>query len=443
MSKNAPIDTRIAAIVSLLDILKREKPSDFAIQKFAEKYSLTGRDRAFLSHIVFGTLKNLSYLDYILLRILKDGKFPSYAGAMALRIGGYQIAFGDVPIYAAVDTTVEAMRSLKAHHKEIALINAVLKKFIERWKETRLPVESVKLLAIRYSHPEWIVLRWVERYGIDTTEKMLIANNADPPRTYRINTLRAEPKIFKSEMIAKDIKITDTVFDEYFELQENIPPGEFAPFVDGLITVQDAAFAIPAKLLMPNLGEATLEIGSAPGGKTSHIVELLSGDVENFYAVDISTKRNLLIKQNFERMKLPMPKIITADGALPPFKNKSFDKILIDAPCTAWGIVRRHPEIRWHRKTADFEKMSKIQRALITSAFNLLKPGGLLIFSTCTTEPEENQGAVNKMQQLGMELLPIPDCIPKQFMEADGFVARTMPYRDSLDGSFSIVAIRR
>jgi len=370
---------------------------------------------------------------------LSAGRFPSTDATNALRVGAYQIYATRIPDYASVDTTVEALRSLNASPGEISLVNAVLRKFIRKWKYIKLPDDDLNYLSIKYSHPQWLVSRWLERYGKNITEKMLSANNESPPRTYRINILRIAPQDCKSNMRKQGIDFSETVFTEYFELNDKIPVEEFSLFRDGMVSVQDAAFGIPIRALEPSQSAMILEIGSAPGGKTTDIIEKLDGEVKNLFAVDISYSRIRFILENVERLGHPVPNIIVADGKSAPFEAGTFDSIFIDAPCSSLGIIRRHPEIRWHKKPDDILTMAKMQTELIHSAVNLLKSNGTLVFTTCTTEPEENQNAVQTITKSGMKIIPIPD-VPSQFLESNGTMAITYPYRDNMDGSFTVRA---
>ena len=434
------IKIRAAAIKALELIIRWRKTSSLVLPKTADRFGLSGRDRSMFYNLVFGVLKNIIFLDYILLKLLSSGRYPSFYGSMALRLGAYQLAMTDIPHYAAVDSTMEALRSLGAHPKELALVNAVLRKFAEKWREISLPEDKAAFLSVKYSHPEWIVERWLRRYGAKMTEQILVANNAIPPKTFRINTLKVSVEGFKDWAKTSGYEIEDTVFAEYFNLLSDVAAGEFEPQKRGLVSVQDAAFGIPIRLLDPKPGELILEVGAAPGGKTTQIVEWLGGNIKNFFAIDNVHQRNLLIVENIERLAHPRPHIITADGTRPPFKKRLFDKVFIDAPCTSWGVVRRHPEIKIFRKEDDEPKLRRLQKDLVGAAFRMLKRGGLLVFTTCTTEPEENQGAVELMIKLGMKLLPVNEVIPEQFVEAEGLIARTWVHKHDLDGSFTVIA---
>jgi len=436
-------DIRAASILALFQVFQERETTDVVIRKFSSKYGLDSRDKSLFAEIVFGVLKNVLFIDYILLKLLSEGRFPSFISANALRVGAYQIAFTNIPVYAAVDSTVEALRSLDAKDNELALTNAVLRNFYRKWKDFKLPDDIVANFSIKYSHPEWIVKRWLDRYSREMAEKILSANNAAPPRAFRINTSQISPIDFKAKLADEQILYQETPFPEFIILKEKIAAPDFEPFTAGLLNVQDAAFAIPTRILSPNPDDRILEIGAAPGGKTSHIIEFLQTQTENFFTIDLKHTRNLKISDNLIRLKHSLPGIVTADATNPPFKQNRFDKILIDAPCSSWGVIRRHPEIRWRRKPEDEKRLSDIQRKLIRAAYNLLKPDGELVFTTCTTEPEENQGAVREIILLGMELIPIPDSIPQKFIEAQGFVARTWQHRDNMDGSFNVAARKR
>jgi 16S rRNA (cytosine967-C5)-methyltransferase len=434
--------TRIAAIETLVKILRNRKHSNFVLREMAKKYVLKPADRALLSELVFGVLKNLSKLDYLLLRLLDSGKFPSYYGSMALRVGAFQIMSTSIPQYAAVDTTVEAMRTLDAHPKELALINAVLRKFTRRWNKIELPTDNLKKLTIQYSHPEWIVKRWISRYGVKMCEKILAANNENPPKSYRINTLKISPTLFRKCCKEKKYKIVNSVFPEYFNLESDVSASDFEFLREGLVSVQDTAFAIPIYVINPKADERILEIGAAPGGKTTHIIEMLKGETNNFFAIDISPRRMLDIEGNLLRLGHPFPNMIACNGTCMPFRLGFFDKIIIDAPCSSLGIIRRHPEIRWLKTQKMLITLAILQKKLIKSAFALLKQGGQIYFTTCTTEPEENQGAWDVFVKLGLKIKKLDEYLPEQFIEANGIIARTWPHRDNMDGSFTIVGVK-
>jgi len=439
-NENRAIEIRTAAIEAVSSILSKRQNADTSINLVSKKYNIEGKDKSLLSQIVFGVLKNLSFLDYILHKLLHRGKFPSENSANALRVGAYQIAFTRIPDYAAVDSTVEAFRKFKSHRGEISLVNAVLRAFAVKFHDIELPNDELEYLAVKYSHPRWLVLRWMKRCGREITEKMLAANNLPPPRTFRINTSLISSEKFRQSLEDNGIKYSNTQFDNFINLEEKIPIENFAPFSEGYLSVQDAAFAIPIILLDPDGDERILEIGAAPGGKTSHIIEKISDRIGNFYAGDISHRRNLMILENLKRLHHPIPEIITFDVKNPPFLSETFDKIFIDAPCSSFGVIRRHPEIRWFRKIDDIKRLVKIQREIIRSAYRLLKRKGIMVFTTCTIEQEENRGAVETMQKLGMKILPLAGKIPEQFIEPNGIAASTFPYRDNLDGSFTVVA---
>ncbi len=437
----AAVATRAGAIEALLEILSRRVPSEHAIARAAQKFELVGKARAFMAQMVFGVLKNLAYIDHVLRALLSEGKFPSDVCTFALRVGGYQLGFGGVAPYAAVDTTVDALRHLGGHPKELALANAVLRKFAKRWREIPLPEEETKRLAVKYSHPLWLVRRWVRRYGASFAEAMLAANNADPPKTFRVNALRAKPERLLEKLRSKGYDLRPSVFPGYVNLVGGPPAGRFVPFVEGLLTVQDAAFAIPVMLLRPNRGETILDLCAAPGGKTTHITELLGGEVDGLFALDNDAQRMAMLVDNIVRLRHPRPNLIVGDGIKPPFPRGVFDKILVDAPCTALGVIRRHPEIRWLRTPADCRRMGRIQRMLLGAAEALLKPGGIVVFTTCTTEPEENEAVVRFGERLGFSVVPVEDELLRRFLTSDGFV-RTFPHRDGVDASFS-VALRK
>ena len=425
-------------------ILRGGKPLGEAVSSVGEKLGVPAGEMPFVRNLVAGVLKNLRLLDYIILRLVKSGKYPSDIIAAALRVGGYQIIDGVIPDYAAVDTTVDAVKSFSVHPKEVALVNAVLRNFARRWRDIKLPADRQEYLSVKYSHPRWLVRMFLKQFG-DEAEKLLEANNQVPPRTFRVNAARVPPRNLHNWLKDSGFEFEPGgFFEEYFSLKSRVSPAEFPPMNMGLVSVQDEAFAVPVYYLEPSPGEMILEVGAAPGGKTGHIAEMLGGKTRHFFALDISPSRCGVIVENFSRLKIFPPGIVAADFLRAPFRRRQFDKILIDAPCSSLGVIRRHPEIRWHRSPQDVKRLARLQKRLVAAAVPLLKKGGILVFTTCTLADEENLGVL-RFAKRSSELvqLPPPDTIPPELIDVNTGAVLTLPHRHNLDGSFTVAFMRK
>ncbi len=433
-----PVLTRAAAIEALELVLGEKKWVPAATNLAVKKFGVPGEEISFVANLVNGTLKNLLFVDYVLVRLLKDGKFPSQYAKNAMRIGAYQVINPAVPDYAAVDTTVDALKLFSAHPKEVALVNAVLRNFIRKWRDFPLPDDPVEYLSVKYSHPRWLVKLFLNEFGRDEAEKLMSANNQPPPRTFRVNTTRIPPRNLYNWLRDEGFSFKpNEFFEEYFALEDKVPVAKFPPMEKGWVSVQDAAFAVPVLALKPLPGKKILEVGAAPGGKTTHIAEILSGKVRNFFAIDISADKMPLVVGNFARLGMVPPNLVVADFLRAPLKKFVFDKVLIDAPCSALGVIRRHPEIRYFRRPEDIRRLAKVQKKMIVSAKKVLKRGGIVVFTTCTITSRENAEVVEFARSEGFEVVPAPEEVPLEFM--DGGFYRTFPHRHNLDGSFTAV----
>lgn len=382
---------RDIAFSVLLNVSENASYSNIALQRALCESGLSALDKAFTANIVYGVLTNLLFLDY---QIEKYSKIPlkklSAKVKTILRLSLYQMIFMDkVPGSAAVNEGVKLAK--KKAYKSSGFVNAVLRAFIREGKALPPNDDKIKYLSILYSYPLWIVKKWLSYFGEDECKALLEAGNAAPPLTVRVN----ETKITKDElkeMLCAEDGITGCALN----LTKRGSVSDMKEFRDGLFTVQDAAAQKAVLTLAPKKGDKVLDMCAAPGGKTTHIAEIMHGGGE-VYAWDIYPHKIKLIEDNAKRLDLSNIKAYVHDGKEPKAELFGrFDKVLLDAPCSGLGIIRRKPDIKWSRKEEDIKGIIKEQAELLNMSANYVKRGGMLLYSTCTINKEENEDMVSE-----------------------------------------------
>ncbi|MBN2541510.1 16S rRNA (cytosine(967)-C(5))-methyltransferase RsmB [bacterium] len=431
------LETRWNAFKIISSVLNRKNSSHTLLTQRIYNSSFSETDRRFIVSIVNGTLKNLTLIDHII-NSFKKKKKPIQTEAMnLLRMATYQILFLDkTPAYAIIDTSVKICKKWTKDYL-CGFINATLRNIAENHKSVNLPSskkEPLKYLSIRYSHPEWLLKRWLNRIGYSECEKLCALNNASPPLSIRINLERTTPSHLLKSLKSYNLTLTRNVFfDDFY----NIEQASVIPLTDefhkGLFTIQDPASKLPVLLLDPRPGERILEICAFPGGKLTHISQFMR-EGEILLGIDSSVAKIEQTMENINRMTDGFPLIVAADGKNFTSKVK-YDKILVDATCSGLGVLRRYPEAKLFREEKDIFQLAQVQKQILTNTSNLLKDNGILVYSTCTTEPEENEEQVRFLVSNGFNLVEPPNEIPEDFITPEGCVS-TFPLKHNFDGSF-------
>lgn len=426
-------------------ILNRIDRTDAYLDKLLDieikNSTLSGLDKSLLFEIVHGVTRWLGRIDWILNGFYK-GQFskciPNVKNAM--RVALYQILFLDkVPDYAAVNDAVEFVKKLQGQ-KPADLTNAVLRNIIRSKDSIRYPdpnEDVVAYLSAYYSHPIWIVKRWVNRYGKETTEKFLIANNNKPSLILRVNNLVTDAAELKSLLNSVDLKFSDGKYlPEFIHMANlsNITDWEY--FRKGYFSVQDESTGLPIKLLDLQPEMRVLDLCAAPGGKTAFIADVMQNKGE-IVALDRFESRLKILQKNLDRLKVTNVTSITVD-ANEFTDEKGFDRVLVDAPCSGLGTLTKKPDLKWKRDLGDIRNIVNIQYELLKRGASLLKQGGSLVYSTCTVEPEENSEIVKKFlsENSNFKLINAGDFLPEELVAEDGTV-QTFPHIHGLDGSFA------
>ena len=406
---------------------------------------LNDLDKGLLAEIVHGVLRWQGRLDWIL-NGFSHGNFAKSEINVrnALRVALYQVLFLErVPHHAAVNEAVEFVKRVRGE-KPAGLVNAVLRNIIRNIDGIRYPdpaSDKTQYLAVYYSHPQWMVRRWVERFGEDEAIQLLRANNERPSLALRVNTFRTNTATVMSELERQEIRATVSPYIPYFVRVKTLSRiGQMELFRKGYFTIQDESAALPTLLLDPRPGDRVLDLCAAPGGKTTHIAELMQNRGE-VVALDKYDAKIKLIRGACERLGLRNVRI-QVDDAL-TYTTDPVDRILLDAPCSGLGVLAKKPDMKWKRDAADVGHLVGLQERLLESAARLLRPGGVLVYSTCTIEPDENQRLMESFCERHPEFR-LEDArifVHGDLVSAEGYVI-TYPHRHGMDGSFAARLVR-
>ena len=418
--------------------------ADAALKAQLARDQLSPQDAALCSRMVYGVTQNRLLLDFYLAAYCSqkpDHLQPPLLDI--LRLGAYQILFLDkVPDRAAVSEAVElAKRSGRG--QAAGLVNAVLRKLSQN--KNALPSipdrDEVKFLSIRYSHPKWLVKRLLELLGRGETEAFLAADNTAAPLTVQVNPLKTTQEKLTAELEALGVRVTPHVWvPGCLELSGTGDLTALEPFRVGRFLVQDGAAALAARAAAVTPGQRVLDVCAAPGGKSFGAAFAME-DRGEILACDLHENKLKRIQDGAQRLGLTSIRTAAADGReFRPEWEAAFDTVLVDAPCSGLGIIRKKPDTRY-KKADDLFTLPVVQQAILDNACRYVKPGGVLVYSTCTILPEENQQVTDAFlaqhRDFSREDLPLPD----QAGQADGQVT-LWPHRHDTDG-FYICRMRR
>jgi len=408
--------------------------------------ALDQRDRALCHEIVLGTLRNLILLDHaagsLSSRPLKKLDLEVLT---AIRIGLYQLRFLDkVPDFAAVSESVQLV--IRAGKRSAAgLVNAVLRKASNDWPDEPDHANAAAKLSLNYSHPSWLVERWIRNFGESGAEELLAFDNSQHPSGFRLTKkFDLLPEEERSGIIAKireepGVEISEIADGGFRAVSRSGFVLELA--AEGLAYFQDEGSQLVAMAAAPTAGGSFLDVCAAPGSKTTLVARLLAPGEGRVTACDISPSRTLLLKRICAAQGAGDAAVVRADAETAlPFEPRSFDSVLVDAPCTGTGTIAQNPEIRYRLTPEDLVRLPDKQLAILRNASKVVKSGGLLLYSTCSLEPEENAEVSRKFLGSASEFDSEAPNVPRRFLDAQGF-ASVLPQRDGIAGFF-IAAFR-
>lgn len=391
------MDSREIVLNILTDVNLNKAYSNYSINKHLKKMKNI-KDENLIREMVYGVLENLVYIDYIISKLskIKIKKIQPIILEI-LRMGVYQIGFMDkIPDRAAVNEAVNLSKKY-GHKGTSGFVNGVLRSF-SRNREEIMEIEhsyDSNYLSIRYSYPKWMVDRWIKEYGFEFAEKICEGNNSKPKLNIRVNTTKITREKLIENLSDYGYIVEKTKYAKDGIIIENpyrITDRE--EFKQGQFTIQDESSMLVGQITNPRENSLVLDLCSAPGGKSTHIGQLMKNK-GRILSRDIYEHKLDLVKENADRLGINIVETQLFDAyELDKELEDRVDYCIVDAPCSGLGIIRRRPEIKWNRKEEDIKELAKIQKRILNNAKNYLKPGGYIIYSTCTIGEEENLAIV-------------------------------------------------
>lgn len=432
---------RMSALKILMKFEQKQAYSNLLLHQSLKQQRFTEPDRRLVTELVYGVIQRLNTLDWVADQLVKKGVDSLLPWVrQVIRIGLYQLMFLDkIPNRAAVYETVQLAKRW-GHPGMARLVNGVLRNYLR--KKEQLPFPN---LAIQYSFPTWMVKRMIEVFGEETAVQIMKTSHQRPKKSVRVNRLKPDlhhmidafSEQAKPSLIARDGWI----------LEKEGNPAEYQWYKKGYYTVQDESSMLVAEALNPTAGMTILDACAAPGGKTTHLAERMKNQGK-ILACDLYPHKVKLIDDHAKRLGIRI--IATHAVDMRNFQSdQQFDAVLLDAPCSGWGVIQRKPEIKWRKEEKNIESLLVLQRQLLEVCARHVKPGGILLYSTCTWEPRENQEQIEQFLAQHPEFQPdpqlstyFPEMVTQHAIQGTGFI-QILPHHFQSDGFFMARLIKR
>ncbi|WP_353093939.1 16S rRNA (cytosine(967)-C(5))-methyltransferase RsmB [Tissierella praeacuta] len=410
------LSAREIALNILCDIFINGAFSNVAVKNHLKSMeNLNHKEEGLIREIVYGVLENHIYIDYIISKASKIKlKKIHEVILIILEIGVYQLIFMDrIPPSAAVNESVNLAKK-HGHRGTIGFVNGILRN-ISRNKDEFAKIQAknkIDYISIKYSHPKWMVKRWIEKYGDDFTEELCRKNNESPKLNIRINTLKTNKDKLKDKLIDCGFVVKDTNYAYDSLIVENpIRITELQEFKEGHFIIQDESSTLVGQIMDPIEGSTIIDCCSAPGGKSTHLAQIMNNK-GRVLGQDIYDHKIRLIEENAKRLGINIIEASISDATK---RDESLigiaDYLLLDAPCSGLGLIRRKPDIKLNRKEEDILELAKLQYTILNNVKDYLKVGGILVYSTCTIEDDENINIINRFldENENFKLISIED----------------------------------
>ena len=453
--------------------MKKERPRDLALKTLKRLTSepryrgnylddlfkshpyLDIRDRALVSQLVQGVMRWKLRLDWVIDRFtdFPARKIDPYVQNI-LRLAVFQILFLDrIPESAAVNEAVSQAGSSKRTSHTIPFVNAVLRNICRQ--KDRIPFpdkekDRLRFLTTYYSYPEWLVKKWIQELGSGSAEALLSAQNSFPDPNIRTNTMRITRDGLLDDLRKDGIEGEPLPYAPEGIVLKNFRGrmSTLSAFRRGLFQVQYQAAQITSHLLAPRSGESVLDVCAGFGGKSTHMAELMRGK-GHVFALDINSRRLVSLDHNARRLGIETVKPLSADASrtLKSLFRTKFDRIMVDAPCSGLGVISRHPDGKWNRNEEDILRLAVLQKAMMDNAASLLRPGGRMLYVTCTLSRGENEGVVKDFLKgrKDMFIEDLREHVPgwgRDLINNRGFL-KTLPHVHHMDGFFAALLTKR
>ncbi len=410
------MNARAIALNLLNDWPKSRQLADDLLKTALDGSTLQGSDRAFVTELFYGCLRQKLSLEFLVTQLANQPPQPVVANI--LHLGLYQFFFLKTPAHAAVNETV-ALAKTHAHTSEAKFVNAILRRAEREHDALQARLEATRETSpwIYYSHPQWLWKRWVARFGHESTAALCEWNNQPPSIYIRINTLKTSIK-------PADIDAEPTTHPLCWRVANASRLFQGKAFADGEFYVQDPSTLTAVDVLDPQPGESMLDMCAAPGGKTTYVAQKMQNN-GRIIAADLSSSRLALVGENCRRLGVTIVATLACEGTHLDrcLRGEQFDRVLVDAPCSNTGVLRRRADLRWRIEQSEIPKLATLQEKLLIAAVPFIKPQGTLVYSTCSLEEEENERVVERFGRSH----------PEFTIET---MQSTFPPRDGMDGAF-------
>jgi 16S rRNA (cytosine967-C5)-methyltransferase len=440
------MNIRQLALQIIHDVDVKQAYANIALANMINRNTLSDQDRRFLTELVYGTVKAWGTIDWILSRYVDrpPAKIPPMIRNI-LRLGLYQLFFlSKVPPSAACNQAVELAKKY-GHAGTVKFVNAVLRSAARNPEKAEYPAKEedlLRYLELTYFHPEWLVSRWLKRFEPEAVESLLQENNKTPRLSLRTNTLKTTREALLVQLAQEGVTCTASDWTPEGVVCHELPAlASLTSLKQGLFQVQDESSMLVAHVVDPQPGEFVIDACGAPGGKSTHLAALMK-NTGHLLSVDLFEHKLAITRENARRLGITCLETLQADAAAlsEQFAGRA-DRVLVDAPCSGLGVLRRKPDSRWRKTESQLRDLPKLQLAILSGVASCLKPGGVLVYSTCTTEPEENEMVVHKflagrsdfsLQSAGNRL-PVP---------RQEELVQLWPHLDFVDGFFIARLVR-
>ena len=442
------INPREVAAEAMVQIMAEGAYNNTALRRLLRQNgAMTRQERAFVTELVNGTLRNLYYIDYILNSFSKTKTEKMKPWLLAvMRTAVYQMLFMETPDAAACNEGVKLARE-RGYGKLSGFVNGVLRTVAREKAQITLPKQgTAEYLHIRYSHPLWLVRMWLAYYGYDFTEALCRKDNEAPAVSIRVNTLRTNSKELEEILEEEGVQVRHSILENGLYLTGTADLGRMDLFTKGMFHVQDVSSQLAVAVLAPQKGERILDMCAAPGGKSFLMAEYMENQ-GGIVSRDIHPHKIQLMAEGAERLGISIMKGEMQDAMEEKKADiAAFDRVLVDAPCSGLGLLRKKPDIRLKKDGSEIDTLPRIQRAVLEQAAKYVKPGGVLVYSTCTLCRKENEKNIEWFLENHKEytMEPLGEFLPKG-MEKEGekgFVT-LFPHIHETDGFFIARMVRK